>query len=390
MSIVNQAVQALQRFQQAGTGQPVCFFSPARINLIGEHIDYCGGLVLPAAIGYGTGFAVRTNTLGRVRVISRNQPGRVEFDPNQANTRSNHWGDYVVGVFEEYRQRGADLPSLDISIAGNIPGSCLSSSASLGVGVALVIEHFLQPDEDVDRRAVARLVQHAENSFVGVNCGIMDQAAVACGLAGHAMLLDCQSLDISYIPAATGRFKLLIADTRKDRKLVTSAYNERRAEVDEALDRIQASLTVATLCELNPEDLASLPPLLSSELLMQRVRHVVTEQERVKAAAEQLKSGALLEFGRLLNASHQSLQQDYEVTGPELDTLISLIQSQAGVIGARMMGAGFGGCGIVLAEHDAIDQLQAAVTEGYTQRIGYEPAFYPVETVAGAARVNTQ
>jgi galactokinase len=389
--LISQAIGQLEPTGSAGASSTRTIFAPARINLIGEHIDYCGGRVLPAAISFGTAIAVRKKNDKNTRVVSVNQPDSYEFNPEGPNEPRNHWSDYVVGVFEAYRNLGVRVPALDISVAGNIPGSCLSSSASLGVGIALVIEGFIESNSGSDdiehRKQIALRVQDAENHFVGVNCGIMDQAAVACGKQGHAMLLDCKNLDITYIPVNTGTARLLIADTRKDRSLVTSAYNQRRQEVDRALAIIQQSMPVTTLCDIDIEALDQALHVLDDALLQRRVRHVVMENDRVSRAVDCLKLGQTKQFGRLLNESHSSLQQDYDVTGIELDTLVAEMQAHAGVLGARMMGAGFGGCSIALVEPTETADLIETVTRRYEDRIGYPPAFHEVTISPGAAEV---
>ena len=369
------------------------FFSPARINLIGEHIDYCGGHVLPAAVQFGTFVVARPNNGNTVRLVSLNEPDTVEFDPTATLQRADplSWGDYVKGVFVEYRKLGIDLPCLDIAVGGDVPGGGMSSSASLEVGIAVMVEAFTgyraSRDEFTNRQAISWLTQQAENDFVGVNCGIMDQGAVALGRQDHAMLMDCSDLSIQYIPVQLGEYCLLIANTCKERRLGESAYNERREEVEQALATLQPVFAVENLCQLPIEKLDDALAHLEDPVIQKRARHVITEQHRVTQATACLESGDLAEFGKLLDASHHSLQQDFEVTGPELDTLISLAQQQPGVLGARMMGAGFGGCGLVLLEASAVMDMTRAVGDTYKDRIGYGAEFYRAEIGAGALEI---
>ena len=366
------------------------FFSPARINLIGEHIDYCGGLVFPAAVQFGTVFIAQPNGLGTVRVVSINEPSKVEFDPAGALQRSTpgHWGDYVKGVFVEYSKVNVDIPGLDIAVGGDIPGGGLSSSASLEVGIAVLIEAFTgyssSNDYFTNRQALSWLAQRAENEFVGVNCGIMDQGAIALGKENHAMLMDCSDLSVNYCALELGDFSLLIANSCKQRRLDESAYNKRCDEVALALSILQPVFGIDALCELPVDLVNDALVCIDDPILCRRVRHVVSEHDRVSQAVTRLSSGDIEGFGKLLNESHRSLQQDYEVTGHELDTLIGLAQQQPGVLGARMMGAGFGGCGLVLIKTSNIEQFSEVVGTAYRAEIGYDAEFYPAEIGHGA------
>lgn len=370
------------------------FFSPARINLIGDHIDYCGGKVLPAAIQFGTCFAARRNRLGLVRVYSLNQSEAVEFALDQPIERipDNHWSNYIRGVFAEYRKLGKELPALDIALAGDIPGGGLSSSASLEVGVALLIETFAADanfqNDLANKQKISWLAQRAENDFVGMNCGVMDQASVALGKANMAMCLDCGSLDVEYAPVNFDEHCLLILNSCKNRNLTESAYNQRRQETESALSQVRDRMKITTLCDLGIKQLDAALELIDDALLKKRARHVVTENDRVLKATEALRHNDLQEFGLLLNKSHHSLRYDYEVTGEELDTLIGLAQEQPGVLGARMMGGGFGGCGLALMHKDCVDEFMAAVGSAYRSAIGYDAEFYPVEIVDGAHEVS--
>lgn len=369
------------------------FFSPARVNLIGDHIDYTGGMVFPAAIQFGTMLVARPNGLSRLRAASLNRPERVDL-PLDAPLRCDEpvgWGDYVKGVFAEYAALGVDLPGIDLAVGGNIPGNGLSSSASLEVGVALVIEAMTgfrhSDDEFRNLQAISWLAQRAENRFVGLNCGIMDQAAVALGRESHAMLMDCNNLDITYVPVELGDYELVILNSRKDRRLGESKYNERRSECDAALEILAPRFGIAELCELK---LAQLPEALASlqdPILQKRVRHAVSEHDRVLGAAQCLDRGDLDGFGQALRDSHRSLAEDYDVSGKELDSLVAAALRQPGVKAARMTGAGFGGCAVALIERNALDTAAAALSREYEQTIGYPPSVHPVVIGAGARRL---
>jgi len=385
--LIHRVEKALAETFGSSSADERLFFSPARVNLIGEHIDYCGGLVMPAAIQFGTYIAARPNPTGTVRMVSLNQPGVIEFDPNAAMQRQEPpvWGDYVKGVFVEYRALGVELPGLDIAIGGDIPGNGLSSSASLEVGIAVLIEAVTgyQTSEDrfANRQALSWLTQRAENNFVGVSCGIMDQGAIALGMHHRAMVMNTNDLSVDYVPVELGDHCLLIANTCKPRKLAESAYNQRRGEVEQAL------FNVENLCQIPLHALDEALDHLSDPVIKKRARHVITEQNRVTVAARKLADGDLHGFGALLSQGHASLQQDYEVTGKELDTLVGLAQEQPGVLGARMTGAGFGGCSLVLLEQSAVPALMETVGAGYRAAMGYDAEFYPVEIGHGADEI---
>ncbi|MCB1644987.1 MAG: galactokinase [Pseudomonadales bacterium] len=371
-----------------GLSRARAFFSPARINLIGEHIDYCGGLVLPAAIDAGTWFVAAPAATGRVRAWSCNQADAVSFSPEDGTlAQVDGWGRYVAAVYQTWLLHGYQPVALDIALGGNIHGSGLSSSASLGVGLALAIQTLSPGIPELAADQLALMAQEAENRFVGVNCGIMDQGSVALGRSDHAMLMNCETLSVDYIPLRTGDYQLLIADTCKNRQLVESAYNDRRRETDEALRQLGA-FGIEHLCQLPAARLQEALDLLNDDTLRRRTRHVVTEHQRVIHAAAALRAGDLQTFGQLLNESHRSLQQDYEVTGPELDTLIGLCQQQPGVAGARMMGGGFGGCGLVLVRQADTESLIREVSQEYNRAIGYDPAFYTTRISDGAREIS--
>lgn len=368
---------------------PQIFFAPGRINLIGEHTDYNGGLVFPAAITFGTYGVVSPREDGLVRLFSHNFElvGEVTLDLQAPMHKADHedWTVYVKGVIATLVAKGYTLTKgCDVYVQGNIPnGAGLSSSASLELLFVELLcalnDHSLAP---IDK---AKLAQQAEH-WVGVNCGIMDQFAIAMGKAGHAIQLNTGTMAYTYAPVDLGAYQLLIMNTNKQRELAESKYNERRQECEQALALLDTSLPY--LCSLTVDDFHNLNQgLAGSPILFRRAQHAITESHRVAQAAKVLEAGDLPAFGQLLNDSHASLKQDYEVTGNELDTIVALAQAQPGVLGARMTGAGFGGCALALVHGDQVAAVQDAVAKAYTQAIGYAPTFYTCTLGSGVGRV---
>ena len=369
---------------RGSTSDTLWFFAPGRVNLIGEHIDYCGGMVLPATIQMGTYAVVRQNHSDLIRMGSLLKPNSVVFPTqNMQYEKTDDWGNYPKGIFAEYAQRGVKIPGVDILFDGDIPGGGLSSSASLEVCTALLIEaitHFnSDPDPIKNRKQMALLCQHSENSFIGVNCGIMDQAAIALGDHGQATYLNCDTLEFSPVATDFGDYRLQIINSGKGHSLTDSAYNKRRQEYEEALHTVQKHLSVQSLCEIPGKQLEEALKLLDNPVLKKRARHVITENDRVKKALAALKTGKLKEFGDLLQGSHRSLQVDYEVTGKELDALFECCLEAQGVLGARMTGGGFGGCAIALVHNHHVENFQKTVAENYSKRIGLKPEFYSAQ-----------
>jgi len=366
------------------------FFAPGRINLIGEHIDYNGGFVFPAAISFGTYAAVTTRGDGKVALYSRNfeADGVIEFDLTDLARRSDEpWSVYVKGVIDVFVKAGYDVKQgFNAYIEGTIPnGAGLSSSASLEVLIGTILEDLNGLSVGgVDK---ALLGQKAENDYVGVNCGIMDQFAIAMGKRDKAIKLNTNTLDYAYADCDLQDYQVLIMNTNKRRGLADSKYNERRGECDAALALLQEKADIQYLCDLTTACFDGISDVLCDENLLKRARHAVTENERVKLAIQALATGDLSEFGVLLNGSHASLRDDYEVTGVELDTIVALAEEQEGVLGARMTGAGFGGCAIALVRRDKLDEVQAAVAKGYQEKIGYEADFYVASIGDGARKL---
>ena len=365
-----------------GTEEPVLVFSPGRVNLIGEHIDYNGGRVFPCALTMGTWFAGRKREDKRLRIYSENfrDLGIVErsseelsCDPDKGFTN------YPAGLIWTFRKNGLKIPcGMDVYLSGNIPyASGLSSSASVEVGMGLLLSELF--GLEVLPEDIALFSQYSENNFNGLNCGIMDQFVIAMGKKDCAVYLDTASLAYEYAPVKLEGVKLVIGCTNKKRGLTDSKYNERRAECEEALSLLQKAADIQSLCELSLTDYEDLAFLLEKDNLKKRVRHVVSENERVRKAVEALRQGDLELFGKLMNESHVSLRDDYEVTGIELDTLTEEAWNVEGCLGARMTGAGFGGCNVALVKDEAVEDFIRAVGGAYKEKIGYEAGFYVAE-----------
>lgn len=355
------------------------FFSPGRINLIGEHTDYNGGNVFPAAITFGTYGVVREREDRRVQLYSENFPekGIIEFSLDSLEYDTAHnWANYPKGMIRYVQEIFGTLPNgFDLLINGNIPnGAGLSSSASLEMLMGVILDEVY--NLKIDRLELVKLGQKVENKFIGVNSGIMDQFAIGMGKENCGILLDCQTLTYEYAPLNLENHKIIIMNTNKRRELADSKYNERRAQCEEALRRLQAKLDIEALGSLTEEQFEGNRELIGDELLEKRAKHAVYENGRTIKALKALKEGNLTYFGELMNASHTSLKNDYEVTGIELDTLVNAAWSQKGTVGARMTGAGFGGCAIALVEKNGVDLFIKEVAESYKEKIGYEATFY--------------
>lgn len=366
------------------------FFAPGRINLIGEHIDYSGGHVFPCAITFGTYAAARKRTDRKVRLYSKNfsDLGIYEFDLDDlVYNEDDGWTNYVKGVLAVIQEDYEKLTyGFDVAYEGNIPnGAGLSSSASIEV-VSAVIANYVN-DLDLPKMDIVKIALRAENDFVGVQCGIMDQFAVTMGKEDTAMLLDTRTNDFDYVPLDLKDNVIVIMNTNKRRGLSDSAYNERRAQCDEALEILNTVKKEEFLCEHRLDTLNDNKDLFTDELVFKRARHAITENERTITAAKVLKENNLEAFGQLMNDSHASLRDDYDVTGKELDTIVAAAQKQAGVYGARVTGAGFGGCGLAIVNENQVDAFIQAVGEEYEETIGYAADFYIASTGQGAGKL---
>ncbi len=372
-----------------GDGATANYFSPGRINLIGEHTDYNGGYVFPAAISIGTFGVARKRADSLVKVYSLNfeTVGVIEFslENELVNTPEANWGNFVKGYLLKLKEAGHGIQTgFELVIEGTIPnGSGLSSSASLELLVGTVVNDLYHLG--LDKLTLVQLGQKVENEFIGVNSGIMDQFAIGFGEIGKAILLDTNTLKYELVPAEFGDYKIVIMNTNKRRELADSKYNERRSECEEALKRLQTKLDITALGQLTPTEFEENRALIGDVTLEKRAKHAVYENERTKLAKACLEAGELQAFGQLLNASHESLKNDYEVTGIELDTLAETAQGLPGVLGARMTGAGFGGCGIALVKTSEIEAFISKMSATYLEKIGYDASFY-VATIADGAR----
>ncbi|RZI49143.1 galactokinase [Lactococcus kimchii] len=367
------------------------FFSPGRINLIGEHTDYNGGFVFPASITIGTTGLARLRKDSKVKLYSENFPklGVIEFDLADVEKKDGEsWSNYVKGMIIMLRGAGYTLDKgFELLIKGEIPtASGLSSSASLELLVGAVLDDLFKLN--VPRLELVQLGQKTENDFIGVNSGILDQFAIGFGEVKKAILLDCNTLKYEMVPCELRDYDIVIMNTNKPRALTESKYNERFAETREALKRMQTKLNIKALGELSNEEFDANTDLIGDETLIKRARHAVYENNRTKVAQKAFVAGDLAQFGQLLNASHESLKNDYEVTGIELDTLAETAQKQHGVLGARMTGAGFGGCAIALVAHDKVADFEKSVGAEYEKVVGYPASFYVAQIGSGATKLN--
>lgn len=368
--------QAIQCFENAFNARATDLFTAAgRINVIGEHIDYCGGKVFPAALNLRCNVYARKNGEEKIRLAFRGIEGVVELSLHALDSYKNlKIGNYQAGVAYFMQRKGVKLVGCDLYYDCTVPfGSGLSSSAAIEVATAVALYEYA--GVAYDKVEVALLSQKAENEYAGVNCGIMDQFASAMGKKDHAVLLDCATLAYEYVPLRLGDYCLVVANCNKPHNLVESKYNVRRQEVEIALKAVQTVKDVKCLAELTPKDFAEVKYLLSG-VVAKRAEHVVMECARVKEAVEALKAGQLVELGRLLNESHYSLRDLYEVTGKELDTLSALARRETECLGSRMIGAGFGGCTISIVRKDAVEGFIRRVGTAYAEAIGYKASFY--------------
>ncbi|HLU22410.1 MAG TPA: galactokinase [Bacillaceae bacterium] len=365
------------------------FFAPGRVNLIGEHTDYNGGHVFPCALDVGTTAVARKRNDKKLRFYSVNfdEIGIIESDLEQlVYTEADDWANYPKGVADVFQKSGLELQyGVDVVYYGNIPnGAGLSSSASIELVTAVMLKELLQLD--VDMIEMVKLSQKAENEFIGVNCGIMDQFAIGMGKENHAILLDCQTLDYQYSPLQMDDHILVIANTNKRRGLADSKYNERRSQCERALSQLQAKLEIQSLGELSEAEFEENKHLITDETDRKRAKHAVTENQRTIAAVEKLGAGDLEAFGQLMNASHVSLRDDYEVTGKELDALVEAAWDE-GAVGARMTGAGFGGCTINLIKKENLHDFIENVGKKYELATDLKADFYVVQIGDGAREI---
>lgn len=372
-------------------GESAVYFAPGRVNMIGEHTDYNGGHVFPCALTIGTYGVVRKRQDRKLRFYSMNfeQLGVMESSLDElVPSKDADWTNYPKGVLWAFKERGMEVTEgFDLLLFGNIPnGSGLSSSASVEVLTGYILKD--QYGFDVTNQDLALIGQFSENRFNGVNCGIMDQFAIAMGKADHAIFLDTNTLDYTYVPLKLDGAKIVIACSNKKRGLGDSKYNERRSECETALAELQKVVDIKSLGELTEEQFEANKDTIGDEVRVRRARHAVYENQRTIQAVEALQKQDLKKFGELMNASHVSLRDDYEVTGIELDTLVEEAWKVDGVIGSRMTGAGFGGCTVSIVEDAAVDRFIESVGTAYRDKIGYAADFYVVQVGSGPCRLD--
>lgn len=366
------------------------YFAPGRVNLIGEHTDYNGGHVFPCALTIGTYGAARKRNDNKLRFYSMNfeHLGIIESSLDDLKPyKAANWTNYPKGIMWAFAERGMKMDcGLDLMLFGNIPnGSGLSSSASVEVLTGFILRDLF--GFDVTNQDLALIGQFSENNFNGVNCGIMDQFAIAMGEKEHAIFLDTNTLKYQLVPVKLDGIKIVIISSNKKRGLGESKYNERRSECETALAELQKVMDVKALGDLTEEEFEAKKDAIDSEIRIKRAKHAVYENQRTVKAVSALIANDITLFGELMNASHVSLRDDYEVTGKELDTLAAEAWKQPGVVGARMTGAGFGGCTVNLVKEEAVDAFIENVGAAYKKAIGYAADFYVVDIGNGPCKL---
>lgn len=368
------------------------FTSPGRVNLIGEHTDYNGGFVFPAAIELGTFLAVRERNDNIIRMAATDLDCVVEADISKIEDYKNlSWGNYQLGVASELMKDGYKIAGADMLYHDTIPhGGGLSSSAAIEVVTALcfaTLSNEKTGKGQVNMKEMALIGQRAENNYIGVSCGIMDQFASAMGKKDHAIFLDCKDLSYKHVPLSLKDMSIVITNTNKKRSLITSKYNERRSECEKGLEILKNYTDANYLGEISLSEFENIKDKIEDEIIRKRVSHVIGECDRTKKSVTALCAGDIEEFGRLMNASHDSLRDLYEVTGEELDTITDAARQVKGCIGSRMTGAGFGGCNVSIVKNEAVEEFKQHVGKVYTEKIGYAPSFYVTRAGNGGREI---
>lgn len=367
------------------------YFSPGRVNLIGEHTDYNGGHVFPCALTLGTYGAARKREDNKIHFYSMNLDsfGVVEASLDDlTNKKEYNWANYPLGVVWAFKEKGHTITSgFDMVIWGNIPnGSGLSSSASLEVLTGVILTDLFEI-KDLSMTDLALIGQYSENNFNGCNCGIMDQFAVAMGKKDHAIFLDTSDLSYEYAPCILDGAKIVITNSKVKHSLVDSAYNDRRNECAAALKALQSELDIQALGDLTPEEFEAHKSLIKDEIQLQRAKHAVYENQRTIDAVTALKAGDIESFGKLMNQSHISLRDDYDVSCEEIDILVDLAWKIPGVLGSRITGGGFGGCTVSIVKDESVDTFIETIGKTYLEKVGHEAEFYTVDIGDGASRL---
>lgn len=368
------------------------YFSPGRVNLIGEHTDYNGGHVFPCALTLGTYGAARKREDNKIHFYSMNLDsfGVVEASLDDlTNKKEYNWANYPLGVVWAFKEKGHTITSgFDMVIWGNIPnGSGLSSSASLEVLTGVILTDLFEI-KDLSMTDLALIGQYSENNFNGCNCGIMDQFAVAMGKKDHAIFLDTSDLSYEYAPCVLDGAKIVITNSKVKHSLVDSAYNDRRNECAAALKALQSELDIQALGDLTPEEFEAHKSLIKDEIQLQRAKHAVYENQRTIDAVTALKAGDIESFGKLMNQSHISLRDDYDVSCEEIDILVDLAWKIPGVLGSRITGGGFGGCTVSIVKDESVDTFIETIGKTYLEKVGHEAEFYTVDIGDGASRLD--
>ncbi len=363
------------------------YFAPGRVNLIGEHTDYNGGYVFPCALSFGTCLLVRKNSERTLKFATTNFDHRDTILLDEPFVKKgNAWTNYPLGVINELRNRAMEIEGLEMLYSGDIPnGAGLSSSASIEMVTGTALNNLF--GFDIEKMDLVKIGQKAENNFVGVNCGIMDQFAIGMGAENHALFLNCETLEYKRVPLVLDGIKIVITNTNLRRGLADSKYNERRSECEKAVEEISKVKPIPNLSRLSMEEFNTLSDNITDEVVKRRAHHVISENDRTLRAISSLSDGDIVEFGKLMNESHDSLRDDYEVTGKELDTLVEEARKVEGTIGSRMTGAGFGGCTVSLVKEDAIDDFTQTVGKNYEKKIGLKADFYIAEVGDGAKKI---
>ncbi len=371
------------------------FSSPGRVNLIGEHTDYNGGFVFPAALTVASTIIVRARNDREVNLAATDLDDRVNANLDELEKyKALKWGNYQLGVADELQKSGYKLVGCDMLFHDTVPlGAGLSSSAAIEVVTALTLATLGNEanciDKKIDMIEMAIIGQKAENNFVGVNCGIMDQFASAMGKKDHAIFLDCKDLSYELVPLKLEGYKIVIANTNKKRSLADSKYNERRSECEKGLEILKTAMPDATcLGEISIKEFNKYKHIIEDNTIAKRVEHVIAEDDRVLRSIKALKDNELEAFGKLMNASHESLKNLYEVSGIELDTIVEEGLKVDGVVGSRMTGAGFGGCAVSIVKNKKVDDYISQVGKNYLQKIGYEASFYVSDIGDGGKEIN--
>lgn len=370
------------------------FMAPGRVNLIGEHTDYNGGFVFPAALTMNTTIIARKRNDNIIKLCATDLPDRVEADITRLGDYKNlKWGNYQIGVAYELEKLGYEIVGCEMLSHGTIPyGGGLSSSASIEVSVAVMFATFSNEKKglknNIDMIEMAKVSQRTEHTYAGVNCGIMDQFASAMGKKDMAIFLNCENLDYKLVPLKLDGYKIVIANSNKKRGLADSKYNERRSECEVGFEILKTAMPDKTcLGDISVPEFEKHSHLIENEVIKRRVRHVVYEDDRVLKSVEALENGDIKKFGKLMIESHNSLRDLYEVTGIELDTLVCEALKVEGTVGSRMTGAGFGGCSVSIVSNDVVDKFIFEVGKNYTEKIGYAPSFYVSEIGDGGREI---